>query len=117
MCLIITINFNYLCIIMNETMSVVLATAILAIGGLGLYMYKQSDGLGLDFGDDDKSYDDKSYDDRSNEDRDENIDFDYDEDFDDIDADTYSEDSEPKLRSRGKTKRAKTGKGTKKRKY
>ena len=47
----------------------------------------------------------------------ENIDFDYDEDFDDIDADTYSEDSEPKVRSRGKTKRAKTGKGTKKRKY
>ena len=95
---------------MNETMSVVLATAILAIGGLGLYMYKQSDGLGLDFRGDDKSYDDKSYDDR-----DEN--FDYDEDFDDRDADTYSEDSEPKVRSRGKTKRAKTGKGTKKRKY
>jgi hypothetical protein len=105
---------------MNETMSVVLATAILAIGGLGLYMYKQSDGLGLDFrGDDksydDKSYDDKSYDDKSYDDRDEN--FDYDEDFDDRDADTYSEDSEPKVRSRGKTKRAKTGKGTKKRKY
>jgi len=97
---------------MNETMSVVLATAILAIGGLGLYMYKQSDGLGLDFGDDDKSYDD-----RSNDDIDENIDFDYEEDFDDRDADTYSEDSEPKVRSRGKTKRAKTGKGTKKRKY
>ena len=93
---------------MNETMSVVLATAILAIGGLGLYMYKQPDGLGLDFGGDDKSYDD-----RSNE----NIDFDYEEDFDDQDADTYSEDSEPKVRSRGKTKRAKTGKGTKKRKY
>ena len=102
---------------MNETMSVVLATAILAIGGLGLYMYKQSDGLGLDFGDDNKSYDDKSYDDKSYDDRDENIDFDYEEDFDDQDADTYSEDSEPKVRSRGKTKRAKTGKGTKKRKY
>ena len=28
---------------MNETMSLVLATAILAIGGLGLYMYKQTD--------------------------------------------------------------------------
>ena len=53
---------------MNETMSVVLATAILAIGGLGLYMYKQSDGLGLEFGDDDKSYDDRSNDDRSNDD-------------------------------------------------
>ena len=75
-------------------------------------MYKQPDGLGLDFGGDDKSYDD-----RSNEDIDENIDFDYEEDFDDQDADTYSEDSEPKVRSRGKTKRAKTGKGTKKRKY
>ncbi len=111
MCLIITINFNYLCIIMNETMSVVLATAILAIGGLGLYMYKQSDGL--DFGDDDKSDDDKSYDDR-----DEN--FDYEEDFDHQDGDTYSEDLnnyEPKIRSRGKTKRTKTAKGTKKSKY
>ena len=28
---------------MNETMSLVLATTILAIGGLGLYMYKTSD--------------------------------------------------------------------------
>jgi hypothetical protein len=111
---------------MNETMSVVLATAILAIGGLGLYMYKQSDGL--DFGDDgkiyddksddDKSYDDKSYDDKSYDDRDEN--FDYEEDFDHQDGDTYSEDLnnyEPRIRSRGKTKRAKTSKGTKKRKY
>ena len=106
---------------MNETMSVVLATAILAIGGLGLYMYKQSDGL--DFGDDDKSdddksYDDKSYDDKSYDDRDDN--FDYEEDFDHLDRDTYSEDLnnyEPKIRSRGKTKRAKTAKGTKKRKY
>ena len=104
---------------MNETMSVVLATAILAIGGLGLYMYKQSDGL--DFGDDskndddksddDRSDDDKSYDDRSYDDRDEN----YEED-----EDTYSEDLnnyEPRIKSRGKTKRAKTVKGTKKRKY
>jgi hypothetical protein len=116
MCLIITINFNYLCIIMNETMSVVLATAILAIGGLGLYMYKQSDGLGLDFGDDDKSYDDKSYDDRDDDDKSYDDNFDY----EDQDNDTYSEDLnnyEPRITSRGKTKRAKTAKGTKKRKY
>lgn len=104
---------------MNETMSVVLATAILAIGGLGLYMYKQSDRLGLDFGDDGKSYDDKSDDDiddddKSYDDRDDNF------DYEDRDDDTYSEDLnnyEPRITSRGKTKRAKTAKGTKKRKY
>ena len=109
---------------MNETMSVVLATAILAIGGLGLYMYKQSDGLGLDFGDEDKSYDGKSDDGKSDDDRD-----DYDKSYDDRDDnfdyehqddDVYSEDLnnyEPRIKSRGKTKRAKTSKGTKKRKY
>ncbi len=90
---------------MNETMSLVLATAILAIGGLGLYMYKQPDSL--DFGNDDKSYED-----------DDEVEKDYtDEDYNDRDEDMYSEDSEPRVRSRGKTKRAKTGKGTKRRKY
>ena len=38
---------------MNDTMSLVLATAILAVGGLGLYMYKSSD----DFAFDDKHHD------------------------------------------------------------
>ena len=28
---------------MNETMSLLLATAVLAVGGLGLYMYKNND--------------------------------------------------------------------------
>ena len=105
---------------MNETMSVVLATAILAIGGLGLYMYKQSDGL--DFGDDSKNDDDKSYDDRSDDDiSDDDISYDdRDENYEEQDDDTYSEDLnnyEPRIKSRGKTKRAKTVKGTKKRKY
>ena len=94
---------------MNETMSLVLATAILAIGGLGLYMYKQPDSL--DYNEDDTNY---NYNDK---DKDENIQFDYEEDYDDREDDIYSEDSEPKVRSRGKTKRAKTGKGTKRRKY
>ena len=53
---------------MKETMSLVLATAILALGGLGLYMYKQSD----DFKDDDLE-DDFSSDSES--------DFEYESDF------------------------------------
>lgn len=43
MCLIIInklINNN---IVMNESISIFLATTILALGGLGLYMYKSSD--------------------------------------------------------------------------
>lgn len=43
MCLIIIKNLIYNIIIMNDSMSILLATTILALGGLGLYMYKSSD--------------------------------------------------------------------------
>ncbi len=43
MCLIIIKNLINNIIIMNDSMSILLATTILALGGLGLYMYKSSD--------------------------------------------------------------------------
>jgi hypothetical protein len=78
---------------MKETMSLVLATAILALGGLGLYMYKQSDDFKEDFKDDFSS------------DSDSDSDSQLEEDFVDY---------EPKIVQRAKTKRNKTSNGTKK---
>ena len=73
---------------MNDTMSLVLATAILAVGGLGLYMYKSSDEFVFDdYDEDDQSVDDLSVD------------------------DNYEE---PKTKGRNKTKRNKKNGGTKK---
>ena len=43
MCLIIIKNLINNIIIMNDSLSILLATTILALGGLGLYMYKSSD--------------------------------------------------------------------------
>ena len=82
---------------MKETMSLVLATAILALGGLGLYMYKQSD----DFKDDDFKDDDFKDDFSSYSDSDSELDSDF-------------VDYEPKIVQRAKTKRNKTSNGTKK---
>ena len=88
---------------MKDTMSLLLAAAILSVGGLGLYMFKsQNDeddeeldyGLGNLWGGSDE-------------------DFNSDEDFDFADEEEYYE---PKRRSRGgKTKRNKKGSGTKRR--
>jgi len=90
---------------MKETMSLVLATAILALGGLGLYMYKQSD----DFKDDDLEDD---YSSGSESDLDSDLDShfkdDYEEDFIDY---------EPKTMQKAKTKRKKTTGGTRKKRY
>ena len=102
---------------MNETMSLVLATAILAIGGVGFYMYKQSD---------DNDNDDK-YDLDSDLDND-------DESISDVDSISHSENSdnsyhsedynddfvdyEPKVsKQKAKTKRNKTAGGTRKKRY
>lgn len=89
---------------MNETMSLLLATTVLAISGLGLYLYKSEDN-----GDDYAEEDEFNSDDEIVEDE---I-LDHDDDEDDIDY--YA----PKARSRAgksKTKRNKKGGGTK-RKY
>jgi len=94
---------------MNDTMSLVLATAILAVGGLGLYMYKSSD----EFAFDDYNEDDQSVDDLS--DSDQSID---DVSVDDMSIDDISVDDnydEPKSKGRNKTKRNKKNGGTKKR--
>jgi hypothetical protein len=91
---------------MNETMSLVLATTILAIGGLGLYMYKQSD----DFKE--ENYDDYSSGSDSDSELDSQLDY---------EDDKYSNDDfvdyEPKTVQRRKTKRNKTSNGTKKKRY
>ena len=86
---------------MKETMSLVLATAILALGGLGLYMYKQSD----DFKDDFSSYSD------SDSELDSEFKHDYEEDFIDYEPKTK------KIVKRGKTKRTKPTGGTRKNRY
>ncbi len=92
---------------MNETMSLVLATTILALGGLGLYMYKQSDDFKDDINDDYSSESESE----SGSDLDSQLDYD----------DKYLNDDfidyEPKSVKRGKTKRNKTSNGTKKKRY
>jgi hypothetical protein len=96
---------------MKETMSLVLATAILALGGLGLYMYKQSDDFkDDDFKDDDFKDDFSSYSDSDSE-LDSEFKHDYEEDFIDYEPKTK------KIVKRGKTKRTKPTGGTRKNRY
>ena len=85
---------------MNETMSLLLATAILAAGGIGLFMYKSNDDLFS-----------------NNEDElMEEIEFD---DLDELnDYDDYEEDYKPKSRSnKNKTKRNTKQTGGSRRRY
>ena len=90
---------------MKETMSLVLATAILALGGLGLYMYKQSD----DFKDDDFKDDFSS-------DSDSELDSQFEDDLDSQFEEDFV-DYEPKTVKRAKTKRTKPTGGTRKKRY
>ena len=91
---------------MNDTMSVLLATTILAAGGLGLYMYKSSD--------DSQKGGEEDYDEGSlfgsgnlwGSNEDEIVD----ENFED--EEVYEPKPRPKL---SKTKRRKSGGGTKRR--
>ena len=92
---------------MKETMSLVLATAILALGGLGLYMYKQSD----DFKDG-KLEDDFS----SDSDSDSELDSQFEDDLDSQFEEDFV-DYEPKTIQKAKTKRKKTTGGTRKKRY
>ena len=89
---------------MNETMSLLLVSAVLAAGGLGLYMYKSSDDSqkGGDDYDEDTLFDMTSIWNTNSED-----------DVDSEEPEIY----EPKVKSRGgKTKRNKRSGGSK-RKY
>jgi hypothetical protein len=83
---------------MNETMSLLLATAILAAGGIGLFMLKSND---------DGTYDD------------EELELDEIEDLDDLDLDEDLDDYDykPKTRGNNKTKRNKKSGGSRKQRY
>ena len=86
---------------MNETMSLLLATAILAIGGIGLYMYK-TENDSHDDNDSVVSYNDDDFIDTKHTDYEE----------EDYEPEIY----EPKVRSRSsKTKRQRKTGGTKRR--
>jgi hypothetical protein len=93
---------------MNDTMSLLLATAILAAGGLGLYMYKSDDHQkgGEDYNED-NLFGSGSFWGSTNE-EDDNVEHD-DEDYED-----YEEYYKPKPRG-GKTKRRRATGGTKRR--
>ena len=89
---------------MSETTSLLLATTVLALGGLGLYLFKTNDSIQDDSYDEDKIFNNNE--ELNNEDNDEQNDEYYD-DYDDY---------EKKPRKRGgKTKRSKKGTGTKRR--
>jgi len=92
---------------MNETMSLVLATAILAMGGLGLYMYKNSD---------ESSFEDYDENNENNENDDISVTEDdlSQDDIDDEIEEYYDDYDEPKPKARSKTKRSKKSGGTRK---
>ena len=96
---------------MNETMSLVLATAILAIGGVGFYMYKQSD----DSTDIDEDY---NYDLDDDVDTDSDIDSISGSEDESVDENDVFVDYEPKIsKQKPKTKRNKPVGGTRKKRY
>jgi len=125
---------------MNETMSLLMATTILALGGLGLYMYKSGDSV--DSGEDNKN-NEETRDDKKEEGYNEDSIFSSnfwgftksDDDDDEDDRDTRENDKEykaddnqdaddneektikRKTKGAAKTKRNKRGSGTKRRYY
>ena len=106
---------------MNDTMSLLLATSILALGGVGLYMYKS-----VDSGSDESSYDEDNLFGGSssfwgsNEDDEEDVNDNVDKNFqEEPEPEPYYEpEPEPKVRARGgktKTKRNSRNVGSKRR--
>ena len=89
---------------MNETLSLLLATSVLALGGLGLYMYKSNDDKKGGNG-----YDENKIFGNDNEENISDEDYDYDNDYD------YDYEPKPRTRNGGKTKRSRKGTGTKRR--
>ena len=94
---------------MNETMSLVLATTILAIGGLGFYMYNTSDKNPYNDYDTEGSMSDSDMSDSDSDSSDEDLDY--------LDLDDVDEDEKPKVKSRNKTKKNKKTTGGSKRRY
>jgi len=103
---------------MNDTMSLLLATSILALGGVGLYMYKS-----VDSGSDESSYDEdnlfggsSSFWGSNEEDVNDNVDKNFQEEPEP--EPYYEPEPEPKVRARGgktKTKRNTRNVGSKRR--
>jgi len=91
---------------MNDTLSLLLATTVLALGGLGLYMYKSSDTQegGSGYNEDEIFSDDESL-------------SDIDSLSDDEDEEEYAPKPKPRARSneKTKTKRNKNATGSKRR--
>lgn len=98
---------------MNDTMSLLLATSILALGGVGLYMYKS-----VDSGSGDSSYDEDNLFGGSASFWGSNEDEEEDEYVDENEYKNFREEPEPKIRARGgktKTKRNIRNVGSKRR--
>lgn len=95
---------------MNDSMSILLATTILALGGLGLYMYKSSDDNQKEKNADEE-YDEGSLFDGnfwgSKEDDDDKLDEDYDDE----------EDFKPRKKNTTKTQKNRKSTGSSKRRY
>ena len=93
---------------MNDTMSLILATSILAIGGLGLYMYKNNTEDEKDVSDNDEGFFGSGFFGNSEQDEElvEDPELEDDEDYDEY---------KPKSKKGGKTKRNKKVGGTKRR--
>ena len=107
---------------MKDTISLLIATAILAAGGVGLYMYKSNDSEEKEGGgyDEDGLFGSTGFFGSSSEEEEPELDFDdYKDDYkDDYDYDYEYEKSKPKTRAKGgKTKRNKKSVGTKRRYY
>ena len=96
---------------MNNSMSILLATTILSLGGLGLYMYKSSDDTqkgGEDEYNEDSIFGGNFWSSSDDENKDENK--------DEETIDEYFEDYKPR-RKNTKTQRNKKSSGTSKRRY
>ena len=113
---------------MNDSMSILLATTVLALGGLGLYMYKLDKSSQSDDNDDDSYTEDGLFsgsdffhwgqeeNDKHNDKHDK-----YNDEIEDLDDDyDYEEEEEeykPRKRSTAKTHKNKKSYGTSKRRY
>ena len=114
MCLIIIKNLKRNCIKMNESMSIFLATTILALGGFGLYMFKSSDEneVNVEEGVNEKGFFSSSFFDWTKDDDDEKS-----KDEDKEDDENESEEIVKPRRRAAKTQRNRKSTGQSKRRY
>lgn len=112
---------------MNDSMSILLATSILALGGLGLYVYRtkheeQDGGDKTETHDDDVDNEESIFGSGnlfnwgSSEDKDEDKDKDKDKDFI-MDEELEENEVKPRKRNTGKTQRNKKQSGSSRRRY